>query len=180
MNDMGTKTETAAESQNMINNCGHVYERRMRMNTWRSGAELGCARSQADNHGLLLPRAPVVSSPNLLSKLPPWLWLLCWLVPRRAPEINASAITTSPGPGRILTSGSAALAWCRPAWDALATPDDLGARAHGPIITVFCTAVLRFSVATQYIFLDVFELISLHYNYCRKTPRPSWAHTHFF
>lgn len=41
--------------------------------------------------------------------------LMLLVLPRRAPEINASAITTSPGPGRILTSGSAVLAWCRPA-----------------------------------------------------------------
>lgn len=41
--------------------------------------------------------------------------ILMLVLPRRAPEINASAITTSPGPGRILTSGAAVLAWCRPA-----------------------------------------------------------------
>lgn len=106
--------------------------------TWRSGAVLGCARSQADSHGFNLAREPVLSSSFNLPNMTPSLGLLlCWLVPRRASEINASAITTSPGPGRILTSGSAALAWCRPAWDALATLDDLGARAHGPIITDF-------------------------------------------
>lgn len=30
----------------------------------------------------------------------------------RAPVKNASTITTSPGPGRILSGRSAALAWC--------------------------------------------------------------------
>lgn len=43
------------------------------------------------------------------------LLMMVVVPPRRAPDKNASAITTSPGPGRILTSGSAALAWCRPA-----------------------------------------------------------------
>lgn len=158
--------------------------------TWRSGAELGCARSQADNHGLIRARVPVSSSPAAVAK-PPCRGPLSWLVPRRAPEINASAITTSPGPGRILTSGSAALAWCRPAWDALATPDDFWARAHGPIITRVLVCGLRcvvrcgLSVAAappqcnRRFRSDVVDLIlHLFYYCCPWNLRPSWAHKH--
>lgn len=44
--------------------------------TWRSGAEFGCARSQADSHGLILAKEPVLSSPTL-SNLPPLMGVLC-------------------------------------------------------------------------------------------------------
>lgn len=99
--------------------------------TWRSGAVFGCATSQADSHGFSWAKNPVCDPPSPLSffvtefEFPIVVGLLCWLVLRRAPEINTSAITTSPGPGRILTSGSAVLAWCKHDWDALATPNDI-------------------------------------------------------
>lgn len=99
--------------------------------TWRSGAVFGFATSQADNHGFSWAKNPICSPPSPLSffvtefEFPIVVGLLCWLVLRRAPEINTSAITTSPGPGRILTSGSAVLAWCKHDWDALATPNDI-------------------------------------------------------
>lgn len=94
--------------------------------TWRSGAVIGFATSQADNHGFTWAKNPVCSSFGKFELLP-IVGLLCWLVLRRAPKINASAITTSPGPGRILTSGSgsAVLAWCKHDWDALATRNDI-------------------------------------------------------
>lgn len=71
--------------------------------TCRSGAVVGLAMSQADNHGFKLARNPIRSVLGKCDFLSLWGLLFGWLVLLRAPKINASAITTSADPGRILT-----------------------------------------------------------------------------